>query len=57
MLDEGAFGSESITLNGEPELAVLYLRALAARHVSAQALDGERCVLAGLRVLADADRT
>lgn len=57
MLDEGAFGSEPITLIGDPGLTAFYLRPLAARHVSAQALDGQRCVLAGLRVLADADRS
>jgi 2-dehydro-3-deoxygalactonokinase len=57
MLDEGAFGSEPITLIGDPELVAFYLRALAVRDLSAQALDGERCVLAGLRLLADADRS
>lgn len=56
-LDEGASGFGPITLIGDPDLTALYLRALAARHVSARALDGERCVLAGLRLLAGADRS
>lgn len=55
MIDEGNLGSEPITLIGDPELTASYLRALAARRVSAVRLDGERCVLAGLRILADAD--
>ena len=57
MLDEGALGSAPITLIGDPELTARYLRALAARKVGAEALDGERCVIAGLRVLADANRS
>lgn len=57
MLDAGASGPEPITLIGDPALTRFYLRALEARHVGAVALDGERCVLAGLRVLAEADRS
>jgi 2-dehydro-3-deoxygalactonokinase len=56
MVDIGVLASEPLTLIGDPELTAFYLRALAAQHISAQALDGERCVLAGLRVLADAER-
>jgi len=57
MLDAGACGFGPITLIGDPELTAFYLRALAARHVSAQALDGERCALTGLRLLADTNRS
>ena len=44
-----------VTLIGEPALAAFYLRALTDRGISAHALDGDRCVLAGLRELAAAD--
>lgn len=47
--------ADSVTLIGEPALVALYLRALADRGISAHALDGDRCVLAGLRELAGAD--
>lgn len=43
--------SRAVTLIGEPKLISLYRRALASRHIGAQALDGEGCVLAGLRAL------
>lgn len=56
MAGMGVLVSEPLTLIGDPELTALYSRALAARHIDARALDGERCVLAGLRVLADAER-
>ena len=46
---------ETVTLIGEPALAALYVRALADRGVTAHALDGDRCVLAGLRELAAAE--
>lgn len=57
MLDEGAFGSEPIMLIGNTKLTTFHLRARSARHVSAQALDGEHQVLAGLRILADAEQS
>ncbi len=44
-----------VTLIGEPALAALYLRALTDRGITAHALDGDRCVLAGLHELAAAD--
>jgi len=44
--------ADAVTLIGEPALVALYLRALADFGVTAHALDGDRCVLAGLRELA-----
>lgn len=46
----------AVTVIGECSLAALYLRAVSARGISAQSLDGERCVLAGLREFASAGR-
>lgn len=54
MLDMDAFAYEPLILIGDPDLTAFYSRALAARYVSAQALDGELCVLTGLRLLAGA---
>ena len=44
-----------VTLIGESALAAFYLRALTDRGITAHALDGDRCVLAGLHELAVAD--
>lgn len=46
--------ADAVTLIGEPALVALYLHALADRGISTHALDGDRCVLAGLRELAAA---
>ncbi len=54
MLGMRALGAERLTLIGEPRLTARYRCALALNHIDAEALDGERCVLAGLRALADA---
>ncbi len=56
MLGQRALASEPLTLIGDPQLTARYRRALASYGIDAQALDGERCVLAGLRVLADVER-
>lgn len=57
MLAQRALACDTLMLIGEPDLTVFYLRALAARHIGAEALDGERCVLAGLRALAAAEES
>lgn len=54
MLGMRALGAKRLTLVGEPGLAACYQRALALNHIDAGTLDGERCVLAGLRTFADA---
>lgn len=43
-----AAGDESVTLIGAPSLTDAYRRALEARGVASQALDGEACAIAGL---------
>lgn len=40
-----------VTLIGEPKLSALYRRALAANEIDTTELDGDLCVIAGLRLL------
>jgi 2-dehydro-3-deoxygalactonokinase len=42
----------AVTLIGEPKLSALYRQALAVRSVETTELDGDLCVIAGLRLLA-----
>ena len=42
----------TVTLVGEPKLAALYRQALAYFGIETAELDGDRCVIAGLRILA-----
>ena len=52
MLARREVAAETLTLIGEPALTGRYLRALGHYGAQARPLDGDRCVLAGLRVAA-----
>ena len=54
--ETGELRSAPLTVIGEPELTAIYLQALASHHFRARALDGERCVCEGLRMLAAAEQ-
>lgn len=56
MLGTGELRSAPLTVIGEPELTAIYLQTLASHQLRTQALDGERCVCEGLRILADAEQ-